>query len=93
MKRAMTVVSVCLGLCPSLALALDWSATGTLSQITEVNNNEFLNPKPIGGTLNSYSTLSANTTARTPDSFFSFDGNIGYRKYFGGLEPAKKARR
>ncbi len=91
MKRAMTVVSVCLGLCPSLALALDWSATGTLSQITEVNNNEFLNPKPIGGTLNSYSTLSANTTARTPDSFFSFDGNIGYRKYFGGLGPAQES--
>ena len=91
MKRAMTVVSVCLGLCPSLALALDWSATGTLSQITEVNDNEFLNPKPIGGTLNSYSTLSANTTARTPNSFFSFDGNIGYRKYFGGLEPAQES--
>jgi hypothetical protein len=87
----MTAVSVCLGLCPSLALALDWSATGTLSQITEVNDNEFLNPKPIGGTLNSYSTLTANTTARTADSFFSFDGNIGYRKYFGGLEPGQES--
>jgi len=90
-KRAITAVSVCLGLCPSLAHALDWSATGTLSQITEVNDNEFLNPKPIGGTLNSYSKLSANTTARTPDSFFTFDGNIGYRKYFGGLAPEQES--
>jgi hypothetical protein len=90
-KRAMTAVAMCLGLCPSVALAIDWSATGTLSQITEMNDNEFLNPKPMGGTLNSYSTLSANTTARTPDSFFSFDGNIGYRKYFGGLEPGQES--
>ena len=31
----------------------------------------------------SYSTITANATARTPDSTFNIDGNISYRKYFG----------
>ena len=55
----------------------------TESETVELNDNMFLSPKPIGGTLGSYSTISANAEARTPTSKFDFDSYVNYNKYFG----------
>ena len=71
---------------PSGALALDWSARSTLSEAVELNDNLFMRTMLAGGTLGSYSTITANAAARTPTSLFTFDGNIAYRKYWGGLD-------
>jgi len=77
---------VCLSILPSGALALDWSARSTLSEAVELNDNLFMRSMLAGGTLGSYSTITANAAARTPTSTFAFDGNISYRKYWGGLD-------
>jgi hypothetical protein len=73
---------------PSAASALDWSANATLSEAVEFNDNLYLRTMLAGGpfataVLGSYSTISANARARTPDSIFNIDGNINYRKYWG----------
>ena len=86
MKRTILAVSVCLSILPSGALALDWSARTTLSEAVELNDNLFMRSMLAGGTLGSYSTITANAAARTPTSTFNFDGNISYRKYWGGLD-------
>jgi hypothetical protein len=70
-------------LMPPAAWAVDWSIRSTASETVELNDNLFLSPKPIGGTLGSYSTLTANAQARTPTSRFDFDSNVNYNKYFG----------
>ena len=84
MKRTILAVSVCLGVSP--AYATDWALNSTLSQTVEANDNEFLRTMLAGGTLQSYSTINANAVALTPDSKFTFDGDISYRKYFGGTD-------
>ena len=86
MKRTILAVSVCLSAFPSGAYAVDWAVNSTLSQTVELNDNEFLRQMLAGGTLGSYSTITANATARTPTSKFVFDGDISYRKYFGGTD-------
>jgi len=85
-KRTILAVSVCLSAFPSGAYAVDWAVNSTLSQTVELNDNEFLRQMLAGGTLGSYSTITANATARTPTSKFVFDGDISYRKYFGGTD-------
>jgi len=88
MKRTITAISVCWCLSPSVAWAVDWSANSTLSETVEFNDNLYLRSMLAGGpfansVLGSYSTISANATARTPTSTFNFDGSISYRKYVG----------
>jgi hypothetical protein len=70
-------------LVPPAAWAVDWSIRSTASETAELNNNMFLNPSPLGGTVGSYSTISANAEAQTPTSKFDFDSYVNYNKYFG----------
>ncbi len=86
MKRTIAAGVVCLGLCPVGAHAVDWSASSTLSETVGANTNQFLSPTPIGTTFQSFSSLTANATARTAWSTFMFDGDISYRKYWEGLQ-------
>jgi len=81
-KTTAIAVSVCVGMAPSAALAADWSIKTTQSETVELNSNQFLATIPAG-TLGSYTTLSANAEARTPDSKFDFDGDGTYKKYWG----------
>jgi hypothetical protein len=78
-------------MCPSAAFAVDWSLSSTQSETVELNNNEFLRTMLAGGTLGSYSTITTNATANTPTSLFTFDGDINYRKYWGGLDPGQQS--
>jgi hypothetical protein len=82
-NRAISAVSVCLCLLPAGAWALDWSVDSTLSQSVELNNNLYLRSMLAGGVFGSYSTITADATARTPTSVFNFDGSVNYRKYVG----------
>ena len=68
---------------PPAARAVDWSLRSTASETVELNNNLFLSPSPLGGTLGSYSSISANAEARTPTSSFDFDSHVNYNKYWG----------
>jgi hypothetical protein len=68
---------------PSAAWAVDWSIRSTASETVELNDNMFLSPHPLGGTLGSYSTISANAEARTPTSKFDLDSFVNYNKYLG----------
>jgi hypothetical protein len=81
----MAAALICSCLSSTAAFAADWSATSTQSETVEFNDNQFLSPKPLGSTFNSFSTITASATAKTPTSFFAFDGNFSYRKYWGGL--------
>ena len=83
MRTTAAAVSTLLCLMPCAAWAVDWSIRSTESQTVELNDNMFLSPKPIGGTLGSYSTISANAEARTPTSKFDLDGFGNYNKYWG----------
>ncbi len=83
MRTTAAAVSTLLCLMPSAVWAVDWSIRSTESQTVEFNDNMFLSPKPIGGTLGSYSTISANAEARTPTSKFDLDGFGNYNKYLG----------
>jgi hypothetical protein len=76
---ALTVLCVM----PPAARAVDWSLRSTASETVELNNNMFLSPSPLGGTLGSYSSISANAEARTPTSRFDFDSHVNYNKYWG----------
>jgi hypothetical protein len=82
-KRAILAVSLCLSISSSRALAADWSLNSSLSETVELNSNQFLRSMLAGGTLGSYSTITANAEARTPTSRFNFDGDITYQKYWG----------
>jgi hypothetical protein len=62
---------------------LDWSVNSSLTEAVELNSNQFLRSMLAGGTLGSYSTITANAQARTPTSRFIFDGDITYQKYWG----------
>jgi hypothetical protein len=83
--RRTTAPAVLMFLClmPRAAWAVDWFIRSTASETVELNNNLFLSPSPIGGTLGSYSTISANAEARTPTSKFDFDSFANYNKYWG----------
>ena len=83
MKRAILAVSLCLSISSTRALAVDWSVNSSLSETVELNTNQFLRSVLAGGTLGSYSTITANAQARTPTSRFIFDGDINYQKYWG----------
>jgi hypothetical protein len=86
-KRAILLVSLCLSISATRALAVDWSMNSSLSETVELNTNQFLRSALAGGTLGSYSTITANAQARTPNSRFIFDGDINYQKYWGpGIE-------
>ena len=72
-KSAILAVPLCCCLLPSAAWAVDWSANATLSETVELNNNLYLRSMLAGGPFSnfvagSYSTITANATARTPDS-------------------------
>jgi hypothetical protein len=82
-KRATLAVSLCLSIWSTPVLAVDWSVNSSLSETVELNSNQFLRSMLAGGTLGSYSTLTANAEARTPTSRFNFDGDISYQKYWG----------
>jgi hypothetical protein len=82
-RNTTRIIAACLGLLPGPALAVDWSLSSTLSQTFELNDNMFMRTFPPGGTLGSYSNVSANALALTPTSLFTLDGNVGYRKYWG----------
>src|SRR5260221_13430188 len=80
---AAILLCFCIGMRSSDALAVDWSVSSTLSETVELNDNQFLRTMLAGGTLGSYSTITANAQARTPTSRFTFDGDISYQKYWG----------
>ena len=83
MRQFSILALSCLGLVPGPALAWDWSLSSTLSQTFELNDNQFMRNMLAGGTLGSYSTVSANAVALTPTSRLTVDGDVGYRKYWG----------
>jgi hypothetical protein len=82
-KIATRAVVACLGLSPAPALAWDWALSSTLSETVELNDNQFMRTMLAGGTLNSYSTVTANALARTATSRFTLDANVGYQKFWG----------
>ena len=83
MRTTAAAVAVFLCLMAPAARAVDWSIRSTASETVELNDNMFLSPHPIGGTLGSYSTISANAEARTPTSRFNVDSSVNYNKYLG----------
>ena len=82
MKRTAIAVSMCFGIVPSAAYALDWSIDTTQSETVELNSNQFLRTSP-SASLGSYSTLTANAEARTETSKFDLSGDGNYNKYWG----------
>ena len=83
MRRVTQVVVACLGLAPGPALAWDWSLSSTMSQTFELNDNQFMRNMLAGGTLGSYTTVTANAVALTPTSKLTVDADVGYTKYWG----------
>jgi hypothetical protein len=87
-KGTILAVPLCCCMLPSAAWAVDWSANATLSEAVEFNDNLYLRTMLAAGpfsnfVVGSYSTITANAKARTPDYTFNIDGNISYRKYGG----------
>jgi hypothetical protein len=82
-RNATRVIVACLSLLPGPALAVDWSLSSTLSQSFELNDNQFMRTMLAGGTLGSYTTVTANALALTPTSRFTLDGVVGYQKFWG----------
>lgn len=88
MNRTAIAVSVCIGMMPSAALALDWSLKSSQIETIELNDNQFLRTSPAPS-VGSYSTITANAEARTPTSTFNFDADGNFRKFWGpGAEGA-----
>ena len=86
MKRTAIAVSMCFCIAPTAAFAFDWSLRSTQSETVELNSNQFLRSSQLPS-VGSYSTITANTEARTPTSKFDFDADGTYRKYWGpGVE-------
>jgi hypothetical protein len=81
-NRTAIALSVCFGILPSAAYAVDWSIQTTQSETVELNDNQFLRTSPAAS-LGSYSTLTANAEARTATSKFDFSGDGTYNKYWG----------
>lgn len=82
MRSVALAVSASLCIAASAASSADWSLRSTLSNSTEVNDNQFLGPT-ARGTIGSYSTIRGIAEARTPASKFDIDGYFNYRKYWG----------
>ena len=82
-RVAIAAISLCFCMGTSDALAVDWSVDSTISESVELNSNQFLRSMLAGGTLGSYTTVTANAEARTPTSRLNLDGNISYSKYWG----------
>jgi hypothetical protein len=82
-NRTAIALSVCFGAVPSAAYAFDWSIQTTQSESVELNDNQFLKTPPTGGSIGSYSTLTANAEARTYDSKFDLNSDGTYNKYWG----------
>ena len=83
MRNATRAALFCLALSPAPALAWDWSLDSTMSELVELNDNQFMRTMLAGGTLGSYTTVTANALARTETSRLTVDANVGYRKYWG----------
>jgi hypothetical protein len=81
-KRTAIAVSICFGIAPSAAFALDWSLSSSQTETIELNDNQFLRTPPAAS-LGSYSTITANAEALTPTSKFDVDTNASYKKYWG----------
>ena len=77
------IVVACLGLVPGPALAWDWSLSSTMSQTFELNDNQFMRNMLAGGTLGSYTDVTANAVALTPTSKLTIDGDVGYTQILG----------
>jgi hypothetical protein len=87
-KRTAIAVSMCFGMAPSAAFALDWSLRTTQIETIELNDNQFLRSSPAPS-VGSYSTITANAEARTAISRFNIDADGTYRRYWGpGVEGA-----
>ena len=82
MKRTAIAVSMCFGMAPSAAYAVDWSINSSLSESVELNDNQFLRTSPAPS-LGSYSRITANADARTPTSKLDLDTDATYSKYWG----------
>ncbi len=82
MKRTAIAVSMCFGMVPSMAYALDWSLKTSEIETIELNDNQFLRAAPAAS-LGSYSTLNANAEALTGNSKFNLDADGSYRKFWG----------
>jgi hypothetical protein len=54
-----------------------------MSQTFEANDNQFMRNMLAGGTLGSYTTVTANAVALTPTSRLTIDSDVGYNKYWG----------
>ena len=54
-----------------------------MSESVELNDNQFMRTMLAGGTLGSYTNVTANALARTETSRLTVDANVGYRKYWG----------
>jgi hypothetical protein len=81
-KRTAIALSVCFGVAPSAAYAVDWSIQTTQSETVELNDNQFLRTSPAPS-VGSYSTLTANAEAKTSTSKFDLNGDGTYNKYWG----------
>ena len=82
MRSVALAVLAILCVAASAASAADWSIRSTLSNSTELNDNQFLGPT-ARGTIGSYSTIRSTAEALTPASKLDFDGYFNYRKYWG----------
>jgi hypothetical protein len=56
-----------------------------MSQTFEANDNQFMRNMLAGGTLGSYTTVTANAVALTPTSRLTIDSDVGYN--IGDQEP------
>lgn len=67
----------------SASPAADWSATTSLSETFEVNDNFFLATNPKGSLYGSTSALFVDLSARTPTSRYTLNGDMAYIHYMG----------
>lgn len=83
MKRALLAISVCVCMPSSRALAVDWSVFASLTETTELHDNQFLRSMLAGGSLASYSTVGGRAVATTSTSRFVVDADVRYSKFWG----------
>ena len=83
MRYATRALLACLSLSPAPALAWDWSLDSTISETVSASDNQFMRSMLAGGTLASYTNVTANALARTQTSRLTIDANVGYQKYWG----------
>lgn len=82
-KMKVFAALLCIIVAPSCAFAADWSLQSTQTQSMELNDNQFLKSMLAGGTLGSYTNITANAEAKTHISRFNFDSDVTYKKYWG----------